>query len=853
MPGTEGPGKGFYRSPLTKGFISCGDISVSGAKVMTVKVMKQEASRFCHIDLVGMGGEVVMRFQGQTGTRILPAVLTTIFLSNAGCVQAQQTGARLVASQQTVPLTLAKDSRTSYVIALAGDAIPAEKTAASELKKYLHSVTGATFPIVVEGKVRADAPQILVGAGRRVKATLPKQDWAALGQDGIVLKTVGKNLILAGGRPRGSLYAVYQFLEESTGYRWWTPTEHFVPRKTTQQIASQNLVYVPPFNYRSHYTTSVKTDPAFATIMRQNGDHQGQKPEWGGHYTILGWCHTFSQLLPPKTYYAAHPEWYSDPANGNAPCTTASKMPPEQETQLCLTNDAAREELTKQALLWIEKNPEAGYISISQNDNNDNFCRCANCAKLTQEEGSPAGPLLRFVNPVAAAIGQKYPKFKVETLAYRGTEAPPKTVRPASNVIIRLAPIGADFGHPLNSDWNKHTRDSLLQWAKISPQLFVWNYNTNFSSSMMPHPNWDGLGKDLRFFRDNKVKGVFEQGDAYTNDVGDFTQLRAWITGKMLWNPALDQKKLTDEFLKGYYGAAAPHLGQYLDLVQRSFLERKVGLATGSRDFSFLTLPVMNEATRLFDAAAVAVNDNKALAERVRRERLSLDLAWINLYKPLRRSAGNNDEFLGPPDPLKAVDEFAATAQRFGVIFYGENVPFTEEVPRLRAMFAPGVELPEFARKFPVTDVIDLQQGDFGLSQRGHLTEIENDAAASDGKVAWLVGDTNQWGIQASLGKILDGSGANKWHVYVVARVKVKPGLKAEETGFINGIYDEANRRDVVQRAIPLAEVAGDEYQVVDLGSHALNGGMYLWFAPAGNVAVERIYIDRILLIREKQ
>ena len=103
---------------------------------------------------------------------------------------------------------LARDGRTRYVIALARDAIPAEAAAARELAAYLRQITGAAFAVRPETKVRARAPQILVGAGERVKRLLPRQDWAALGEDGVVIKSVGRKLVLAGGRPRGTLYAV---------------------------------------------------------------------------------------------------------------------------------------------------------------------------------------------------------------------------------------------------------------------------------------------------------------------------------------------------------------------------------------------------------------------------------------------------------------------------------------------------------------------------------------------------------------------------------------------------------------------------------------------------------------------
>ena len=86
------------------------------------------------------------------------AVLTT----TTGCHAAPQAA-----------LTLAQNGQSDYVITLANDAIPAEKTAASELQKYLKQSTGATLPIKAQSEVVAAAPQILVSASTRAR----KRNW----------------------------------------------------------------------------------------------------------------------------------------------------------------------------------------------------------------------------------------------------------------------------------------------------------------------------------------------------------------------------------------------------------------------------------------------------------------------------------------------------------------------------------------------------------------------------------------------------------------------------------------------------------------------------------------------------
>lgn len=750
---------------------------------------------------------------------------------------------------QANTLNLVQNGKTSYVIALAADAIPAEKTAATQLQKYLQQMTGAQFNIETETALNDNTPQILIGAGHRAKALLPQQNGDSLTSDGIVIKTVGSNLILAGGRPRGTLYAVYEFLETSAGCRWWTPTESTIPQKASLSVSPQDVAYVPTFQYREHFTHAVQNNPEFTVIMRQNGYFQRQPWEWGGHHSILGWSHTFGQLLPAKQYFKDHPHWFSDPNNGNKPGTANSKIP--ASTQLCLSNPEVVEAVAEKALAWIAKNPNAGYISISQDDNN-NFCQDPADVALAEREGSYAGPLLNFVNQVAARIQEKHPGFLVETLAYGKTAKPPKTIRPAANVLIRLAPIEADFGHPMNSDWNAAIRDNLLEWAKIAPRLFVWNYVTNFKSTVFPHPNWAGLGPDLRFFAANNVKGVFEQGDNYTHGIGDFVQLRTWLLAKLLWNPNLDQEKLTDEFLQGYYGPAAPHLKAYINLLQDAFLARDIKLSTYNTNFSFLTLDVVNQAHRLFQQAAEAVKHDKTLSGRVRRERLSLDIATLYRHKILTQEAQlTGKPFLGAQEPTEAMTQFITAAKAFGLRKWSESANFADQIPFLEDMFKPAAPLPDFAQGFPAMDVIDIQERTFTLYSQGSESAFVDDPTASNGKAASIIGDTNKWAIQAPLGNYLDNS-TDQWQVYVMARLDAKADAPQNGGGFSCGIYDVTNSKFVKDTTVTVAKIAGTQYHAVDLGVNQLSDGMYIWAAPTRNTAVEKVYVDRIILIRKK-
>lgn len=83
---------------------------------------------------------------------------------------------------------------------------------------------------------------------------------------------------------------------------------------------------------------------------------------------------------------------------------------------------------------------------------------------------------------------------------------------------------------------------------------------------MQPFPNWFVLGPNIRYFLAHGVKGLFEEG-AYCGPGGDLNELKDYVMARLMWDPTLDDKAVVAEFLAGYYGAAAPYVRQYMDVM----------------------------------------------------------------------------------------------------------------------------------------------------------------------------------------------------------------------------------------------------------------------------------------------
>ena len=155
--------------------------------------------------------------------------------------------------------------------------------------------------------------------------------------------------------------------------------------------------------------------------------------------------------------------------------------------------------------------------------------------------------LITFVNSVAEEIEKQYPDFLVETLAYQYTRKAPTNARPRDNVLIRLCSIECDFAHPMTAKTNESFYKDMQDWKKISKLMYVWDYTVNFSNLLIPHPNFQVLGDNLRTFVDNNAIGMFEQGDGFNPDAA-FASLKTWIISKLMWDPRLDEHLLIKEF-----------------------------------------------------------------------------------------------------------------------------------------------------------------------------------------------------------------------------------------------------------------------------------------------------------------
>jgi hypothetical protein len=474
-----------------------------------------------------------------------------------------------------------------------------------------------------------------------VAAEIARDD--SLGEDGFRLRVADGRLTVSGGK-RGVLYGVYEALERFGGIRWLSLSTTVVPEKGGFKLpASLDEVQKPAFELRQPLWYDAMKNPDLAARLKLNSSQLQERHGGCSHLfdTVLRNCHTFLRLISPEEYFGAHPEYFSE-VNGKRR---------KEYSQLCLTNPDVLRIVTEKVLERIAANPQAKYFGVSQNDW-QGYCTCANCAAVDAEEESHAGTVIRFVNAVADEVAKQYPDKVVETLAYQYTRKPPKKTRVRPNVMPCLCSIECEFKNPLEKSpyaANRSFVEDLKGWAAQTEQLYVWDYTTDFADYLYPFPNVYALQDNIRTFRANKVKSLFEQG-AYQGRHADFAELKTYLISKWMWNPDLPAEPLLQTFFDGYYGAASKVVRRYFDELH-ALPRDSVKLPLSIYESPYATqLPdaFLERASKMWNEAEALVKDDPVRLYNVRMGRLAVDSTRLMRHR----------------DPAARWDEWKALAKK---------------------------------------------------------------------------------------------------------------------------------------------------------------------------------------------
>jgi len=574
----------------------------------------------------------------------------------------------LLANQGGANVNLVQDGRSTYCVVVAKDASISEHYAASEFKRFIQEMSGAMIPYSPDGPTVPENA-VLIGDSQALRSLGVNIDFKDLGDEGFVIKTVGDRIIIAGGKLRGTMYGVYAFLE-SLGCRWYGQNAGTIPHLPNITLGALDIKEKPAFEYRDVYIREAMK-PDYAARNRANGPTAGLDEKRGGCIAYFPFVHSFGALVPLDKYWAAHPEYFS----------MIDGKRTRDNTQLCMTNPEVIKVATQTVLQWMKDHPDAKIYSVSQNDWYNN-CQCPNCKAIDDEEGSPSGGMLRFVNAIAAETEKVYPDKLVDTLAYQWTEKPPKITKPRANVRVRLCPIFCCEAHPYetcDAKENKAFVESLASWSKLTDNLYIWHYNTSFANYLNPFPDFRQLIDTAKLYKRSGVKGIFWEGSYPVGGGGELGYLRSYLLAKISWNPDIDGEAVMRDFCDDYYGKSGKFILEYVQMLEDKVTKDNIHMHiwAGPND-AYLTPEIIAKADSLFNQAEAAA-DSLTILDRVKQTRLSLD--FVQLMKPIlnKQTKGHEAEL------RKQLDTFVAKCKGYGMdaVSEGESLDhFYERVKK---------------------------------------------------------------------------------------------------------------------------------------------------------------------------
>jgi hypothetical protein len=598
--------------------------------------------------------------------------LVGIFINGAECQQ----------------LVIEKDM-SDWQIVISGNASISEKYSASELQKFLKEISGAELPVGTDG-MPFTRHEIILGDNLHLRKLGVKIEFEKLGDEGFTIRTVGDHMIIAGGRLRGTMYGVYTFLQDYVGCRWFTPPMtpidggrggifpsevNYIPKQDRIEIGEIDDTQVPKLEYRA---PSPWANGEWCSRNKTNNS-EALSGERGGFWSFSG-GHTFFRFVPPKKYFKEHPEYYSE---------IDGKRTAEQ-SQLCLTNPDVLRITIESLKQWMREDPSLDGYHVSQMDWG-RWCQCANCRAIDEREGTPMGSILTFVNKVAEGIEKEFPAKFVVTFAYdwtteqggRYSQKPPKTIKPRKNVIVMLPPILACFSHPIEEcERNRNLKEDIEGWSRLlgpdTGKLYIHGYTANAGHGLLPHPNFGVLQKNIQFYVEHGVKGIYD-GSFNPSHMPEI-QLRSYILAKLHWDPYCDVDKAMNEYLTAYYGKAGPYILQYIDLLGEKVRKDNIhcGIHTNptaqdrttpnsSPASAYLTPEIIKKVEALFDKAEKVVIDEPMLLFRVQTARLGA----IDYFKICTMSPDD-------PERDKLIDRFFDVSKKAGIFYLGEGRPIDD-------------------------------------------------------------------------------------------------------------------------------------------------------------------------------
>ena len=453
------------------------------------------------------------------------------------------------------------------------------------------------------------------------------------------------DVYIVGSDAAGTLWAVYDFVEDNLGYRWYQECRddlraenEIVPKSETVSFRGLNTRRRPGFTGFRRDHENLGYFRLFRLRHRSNSEIRNFVPGYRIREDWLTCGHGFDMFLPRTPNmpwmrsarfpdevkalapaFERHSEWFSVDAKGRR----------SPDMQLCLSSRATREALWQSLRWWVKKNGKGTYMFGSNDDHTGTYCHCKDCLALDRKYGGQCGALWDCVIDLCGRLkAAKMDGVYITSLAYRHqTQLWPGIAFP-DNFVCDFAPVTWD--RALSEVRPEKLPDGRVydylqtcrDWCKACPGgVSYWYYGGPICAY-----TWGRMSKELGELYEAGVSSV---GLCGCEGGYEFLDLMHHLWFWCLYHPTGDARAEFGRACAAKYGPAADNILAYTDLLEK--LRQRVVAETpcgpGPLDvLEFSTAGERREMAALLDRAAAKAVGTK-FAENVSWARISLDVA----------------------------------------------------------------------------------------------------------------------------------------------------------------------------------------------------------------------------------
>ncbi|HIB88288.1 TPA: DUF4838 domain-containing protein [Candidatus Poribacteria bacterium] len=567
-------------------------------------------------------------------------------------------------------MVLVEQHKPQTTIVVANEPSEQAEEAACILQDYIEKISDARVEIKKESE-DVSGNTILVGHSQMVKDSsieVPSGVTFQLNEEGFVIKIVGNSLILAGnedGEYRGTVYAVYTFLEE-LGCRWFFPGEfgEVIPEMDTISINAMDRTERPSFRIRniwySGWAPTTDQDHQDFRLWRDCNKLNTLSLSIPGDGSIR-------RLVPSEEYFESSPHLFAINKDGD-----------RRSDMLCLSEPETVNISVKTIKDTFRDNPDTLSFGFAPPDGFP-MCYCQRCQDSIPEfnhkgYGDPSLSDLwfRFANCIAQEVYKEFPDRWVLTNGYANRVRLPEGIAEFSpNLGIQSAIIAACTLHPVGDKkcWQRTLYKQLLdRWTDTLNCVFVYDYDPGNSLVNLPFPAIHNLKHDMPYFRSRGTWGFWTEG---TNS-WMVTHLNYYVRAKLMWDAEADVEALVRDYCQKFYADAADMVEEYIWTLE-SAVEQTASHQTWGRLMQWRTIfpPVQQKLDYLMSQAEDSVQDS---CSRQRVQVLRLVHNHMKAYVRMEQFAAQGQFQVG----LEWADKMLAIRDEVNIIKSG-LLPHTPE------------------------------------------------------------------------------------------------------------------------------------------------------------------------------